>query len=475
MARSDDQAVFSPGRRAAIGALAAGGLGFALFGPRGKKEASGGRLVLDYWEKWTGHEGKAMQKVVDDFNNSQSRIFVRYMVTAGIDQKALIAIAGGDPPDVVGLYNYNVPLYAECDAILPLDQFDSSFGVRIENYAQGVQPIMLHPDRTGTQRMWATTNTGGTLAMYYNRTLFREVGLDPSQPPRTFQQLDEACKKLDIIEKDGSIRRVGFMHTQPGWWNWLWGYHFGGSLYNAPNARMTVDSMENIAAFQHLQARAKTLNPKEANNFGSGFATEYSSPRNAFLDNKCAIVIQGPWLANVIQEFKPDLDYGVAPFCVDEGLFDEQNPIGLVESDILVIPRGAKHPEASMEFIAYTQRQDVVEYLSTKHCKNSPLATASEDFMRSHPNRGVAAHYAIAKSSRGFLCPRTRAWPQIKDEFDAGTNQLWLLQQTAQAKLADVQMRTQAYVDNIESQKRRRGYGSASNPSTTSTSKGAPG
>jgi hypothetical protein len=45
-------------RRAALGALAAGGAAFALFGPRGDKQSSRGRIVLDYWEKWTGHEAR---------------------------------------------------------------------------------------------------------------------------------------------------------------------------------------------------------------------------------------------------------------------------------------------------------------------------------------------------------------------------------------------------------------------------------
>ena len=122
-------------RRIALGAIALAGAGFALFGPRPGKERSDGRLVLDYWEKWTGVEGRAMQKVVADFNVSQSRIWVRYFATAGIDEKAQISIAGGAPPDILGLWNYNVPAFSESGAILPLDELGPKFGVRPENYA----------------------------------------------------------------------------------------------------------------------------------------------------------------------------------------------------------------------------------------------------------------------------------------------------------------------------------------------------
>ncbi|MFN9975620.1 MAG: hypothetical protein ACK58T_37575, partial [Phycisphaerae bacterium] len=58
-------------RRSALAAMVLGGVGFAAFGPRGAKEDARGRVVLDYWEKWTGHEAAAMKKIVDAFNQSQ--------------------------------------------------------------------------------------------------------------------------------------------------------------------------------------------------------------------------------------------------------------------------------------------------------------------------------------------------------------------------------------------------------------------
>jgi multiple sugar transport system substrate-binding protein len=110
-------------RRAAIGSIVVGAAGFAALGPRGEgDQARGdGRIVLDYWEKWTRHEGDAMVRIVNAFNESQSRIRVRYIVVSDIGQKSLVSIAGGRPPDIIGLYAFNVPPYAESGAIIPLD------------------------------------------------------------------------------------------------------------------------------------------------------------------------------------------------------------------------------------------------------------------------------------------------------------------------------------------------------------------
>src|SRR5581483_5994534 len=79
-----------------------------------------GPVHITYWEKWTGFEGDAMQAVVDAFNRSQNRVHVDLLTISGIENKTLLAVAGGNPPDVAGLYGPNVAQYADDNAVLPL-------------------------------------------------------------------------------------------------------------------------------------------------------------------------------------------------------------------------------------------------------------------------------------------------------------------------------------------------------------------
>lgn len=447
-------------RRAAVGLLAAGGLGFALFGPRGAGHVNDGRIVLNYWEKWTGLEGRAMHAVVDRFNESQSRIRVRYLATAAIDQKTLIAIAGKAPPDIVGLWNYNLPAYAESRAILPLDDLLAPWGVKVENYAAGVRPVMTYGGQT-----WGAVNTGGTLALYYNRGMFKEAGLDPDRPPRTIPEFEAVNEKLMLSDPDGTIRRMGFHHREPGWWSFIWGNYFGGALTDDAGDRSattaTMTAPGNVAAYRWVQSYPERFGLTRLNAFRSTFAN-YDAPLNAFLSGRLGMVVQGPWLANVINAYAKDLDYGVAPMVVAEGLYREDEPVGLIDTDIIVIPAGVRHPEASAEFLAYTQRQDNVEYLSTVHCKNSPLAVSSEGFLANHPNRGVRVFDAIAKSPRAYRCPTTRTWLQLKDEMDKSFDAIWNLREGAGRVLAGVEARSQAILDrSIEQSARRRAVAGA--------------
>src|SRR5687767_12282071 len=79
------------------------------------------RLELSYWEKWTRFEGEAMARVVEAFNASQTRITVKYLTVSNITQKTLIATAGGDPPDIAGLFGADVVSFADKNALQPLD------------------------------------------------------------------------------------------------------------------------------------------------------------------------------------------------------------------------------------------------------------------------------------------------------------------------------------------------------------------
>lgn len=453
-------------RRVALGALGAGAAGFILFGPRGAKEDSHGRVVLDYWEKWTGHEMKAMQSVVDDFNSSQQRIFVRYFVTSNIGQKALIAIAGGSPPDIVGLWNFNIPAYAASGAILPLDDLAAKVGMSLDQYLRGVRRVMTFRGRDGQEHWYGVVNTAGTLAMYYNKAVFREAGLDPDRPPRTIEELDAAHRAITKRHADGSLARVGFLHTEPGWWSWLWGYHHGGTVYDETSGRATVDSAENIAAYRWLHSYPAGLGTaadpsrgaKLIEQFRQGFGN-YNTPQNAFLSGKVAMVIQGPWLANMVEAFAKDLDYGVAPFPVAASAYREGEPVALVDTDVLCIPRGARNPEASMEFIAFTQRQEMTERLALAHCKICPLLKPTDEFVRKHPNRGLLVHNALADSPRAFVVPKTRAWPEFKDDFDANVQKVWRMEVDPEGMLGGLQKRAQGYIDRSVEQERRR-YGS---------------
>ena len=95
---------------------------------------------ITYWEKWTGFEGEAMDAVIDDFNAQEvahakadpnyAPIEVEKVTISKIEQKLLIAIAGGNPPDLAGHYSFAVAAYADHGALTDLGPLLAQVGLR---------------------------------------------------------------------------------------------------------------------------------------------------------------------------------------------------------------------------------------------------------------------------------------------------------------------------------------------------------
>ncbi len=416
--------------------------------PRSRIDIPKGRTVVDYWEKWTGPEGDAIQKVVDGFNASQDRLFVRRTSVSEIDTKALVAIGGGDPPDVCGVFSYNVPQYAQSGAVIPLEDFG---GVDPEAYIPSVRRLLSHRGK-----LIAGVSTIYTLALYRNKAMFREAGLDPEAAPRTLGELEAVASKLTRTRADGGIDRAGFLPNLPTWWPYTWPILFGSSLYDPAANRSTFGEQACVDAYQWVRRFPATLGEEASRAFGTAADRSYHSPSDPFISGRVAMIAQGPWLANFINRYQPSLDYAASPLPVHESVYVPGSPLGMVEADVLVIPRGAKNPEAAFEFVRYTQQPRVQEQLARDHTKSSALAKSSDEFLAGHPNRSVAVHDAIAKSDRVCILPQTSVWKSYAHLTEGVFDAAWKGDDVA-SLCATVQARVQGMLDRDLTLRRKRG------------------
>ena len=93
-----------------------------------------GRTHIVYWEKWTNFEGDAIRDTVDYYNKSQNKIYVDLLTVSSIEYKVLLATAGGDPPDLAGLYAPQVAQYNDDNALMPLNDFCKEAGIEESQY-----------------------------------------------------------------------------------------------------------------------------------------------------------------------------------------------------------------------------------------------------------------------------------------------------------------------------------------------------
>lgn len=420
------------------------------FGPRGRVDVPADRVVVRYWEKWAGVEGQAIRRLVDRFNETEGErhgVWVEYNTISNIEQRLLIATAGGDPPDVAGLVDSRVPQYADQNALLPLDVLVDEFGIDLESF----KPVWAELGRyQGT--LYALPSTPFTIALYYNRDLFRQAGLDPDRPPRTTAELNEYARRLTRYDAGGRIVQLGFTvsNAMLGWWTWVWPNFFDGRLWDGE--RFTLDTPAGRAAAQWIWELREELGRRRCLDFESA-AGPIESAQNPFLAGRLAMVFQGPWMSNWIRTYAPELDYAVAPF--PSATPDRRH--AFASADVFVIPRGARRPREAARFLAWLQRQENLEALCREHGKVSPFREPSAAFFADHPNPFVRVFDDLAASPDAFGFPGMPTWAQVESEMILALQSLLRGDRTPQQTITQTQARVDRIVAEYQRMAARRG------------------
>ncbi|NQU10802.1 ABC transporter substrate-binding protein, partial [bacterium] len=411
--------------------------------------AGDGRVRIVYWEKWSGAEAAAMQAVVDQFNRSQDRIVVEFLSTSNVDRKTIVATAGGDPPDVAGLWPANVYSFVDRDALVPLDDLVRTEGYTPEQWQARYYPV--YADLCSYRgRIWAVPTAASATALHWNKQLFREAGLDPDRPPRTLAELDAFADKLTRRDpRTGAITQLGFLPQEPGWFAWAFPAWFGGGYVDGD----TIDigtRPENLAAYEWVAGYTRRYGLDQIRAFTGGFGN-FASPQNPFFSGRIAMVIQGVWMNNFIRQFAPGLEYGVAPWPATRPGLEN---FTVAESDVLAIPRGSKHPRAAWEFIKFVSsvnpraasREELLglELLCWLQQKNSPLREWSPHFERHHPHPYINLFRGLAESPNAIHLPKIGIWQEYRRELDALFGNVRLLTQPPDQALAFCQRRVAA-------------------------------
>lgn len=397
--------------------------------------AGDGKVHVTYWEKWTKFEFQAMKDVVDEFNRRHDDIHVDILSISGIQDKTLMAISGGVPPDIAGLYGTNVTQYTDDHAVIPLDELCAEAGIKAESYIPSFWDI-------GVVRghVYALPTTPASVALHYNKKLFEEAGLDPNHAPQTWEEVFRMSEKITKRDAKGHVTLSGFLPTEPGWWTYMWGPFFGGQLWDG-KGKITINSPENVRGFAYAQSYAKRFGAGQLQTFRSGFGN-FASPQNGFLAEQLAMVPQGVWMYNFIDQFAPKLDWAAAPLPHPENRPDLKDNT-IIDLDVLCIPRGAKHVKEAFEFIKFVQSQEGMEMLCMGQRKATPLKVMSEKFRKSHPNPYMQLFYDLPKGKNTVFVPKLGIWPEYQAEINTAFDEIMLMQKTPQQALDDVQKRMQ--------------------------------
>ncbi len=181
-------------------------------------------------------------------------------------------------------------------------------------------------------------------ALYYNKEMFREAGLDPEQPPETWDELLAYAKRLTKYRPDGSIRRAGLSLRKTGYKpgiaeKWLtFFYSAGGQDFNAAGTEAYFDSPAGRAAMELYQ---EVLFEEDID------ATYMESGQQAFGQGRAAMFIREIHVVRWLRKRHPDIEFGVAPIPAKE---TSESGGG---SYPMVVSNDSEHKAAAWRFIEF--------------------------------------------------------------------------------------------------------------------------
>ena len=131
--------------------------------------------------------------------------------------KVQAAIKGGNTPDLAIMFSIDLYSLLAMDAIADIDSFCTT--EEDQEWLNGFYDGFMMNSRDG-ETTYGIPWQRSTIVLYYNKDAFEAAGLDPEQPPATWDELYEDAQKLTITE-NGQTTQYGIQIPSDGYAYWM--------------------------------------------------------------------------------------------------------------------------------------------------------------------------------------------------------------------------------------------------------------
>ncbi|MEF9932796.1 MAG: ABC transporter substrate-binding protein [Cetobacterium sp.] len=241
-----------------------------------------------FWHSMSGGLEKTLDKIVGDYNNSQEKIEVE-AIYQGSYEEAIAkfkAVSGTtEAPAIVQMNDVSTAFMYRSGSITPIQNF-----IEKENFDQSkLEEPLLNYYRVNN-RLYSMPFNSSTAILVYNKDAFKEAGLNPEKPPKSYDEFVEYSEKLTKKNKNGTIDRYGFSMIMYGWFieqllanqNGLYVDEKNGRNGNLPTQVVYDKNLEPV--FSWLQNMYKK-------NIATSYGRDWDSTRTAFTSGKVAMFL----------------------------------------------------------------------------------------------------------------------------------------------------------------------------------------
>jgi multiple sugar transport system substrate-binding protein len=265
------------------------------------------RVTVTYWQYFFESKVKLVDALIKQFEAQNAGIHVvqETFPYDSYNQKVASAVPAGQGPDVVNLFYGWLPLYVDSGYLqaLPLDAFPPS-----EVERQFV-PMVKAAKFEG--KYWALPTAVRTLALFYNKDMFRKAGL--SRPPVTWDEFLADAQRLTERDGKGNVVVEGFGIAPTGQDHQLLREvlfrQWGAAPYSGDGRRATYNTPQGAEALRWYTDLVTRHKVAVIDFFPGG-----NGYRDAFVAGKAGMIVDGSFAIGAMRSAaKFDWGVGVLP------------------------------------------------------------------------------------------------------------------------------------------------------------------
>ncbi|WP_172254146.1 ABC transporter substrate-binding protein [Saccharibacillus deserti] len=270
-----------------------------------KPAESAGPVKVVWWHAMSGELGGVVDELVKQFNDSQDEVEVEAVFQGTYDEslnKLKTAMGSGTGPTMIQTYEIGSRFMIDSGAITPMQQFIDGESYDVSHLEENILGYYTFDDRLYSMPF----NTSNPI-LYYNKDAFKKAGLDPENPPTTYEEVEKAAKTLT----EGSM--TGGSFAIYGWFMEQLLANQGAELLNNSNGRAGMADQAQLgapAAVSTLEWWKKMVDEGTMLNLGR----KTDDTKKAFAAGQVAMTLDSTAsLRGIVQAAEGKFEVGTAP------------------------------------------------------------------------------------------------------------------------------------------------------------------
>jgi len=175
-----------------------------------------GPVEINFWHSEVASNLDAIQNLARRFNSEQDEVEVK-TAFQGNDEEAMLkltaTLGSKDVPALIYLAEADAQRVIDSGAVRPMQDFIDREDYDLSDFDE---KCVQYYSVDG--QLYGMPFGVGVPLLYYDKLDFREVGLDPEQPPRDLEELREFSQKLVKRDSHGNILRAGIALDIKPWY-----------------------------------------------------------------------------------------------------------------------------------------------------------------------------------------------------------------------------------------------------------------